>query len=570
MNDNSMTVAEYVVKQMQLWDIDTVFGVPGDTLLPLLDQLRVAGNPRFVVCRHAGAAALMASAYAKVTGKPAACVADSGPGAVQMLNGVYDARMDRVPLLAITGELPSDRMGTHWPQDVDADQLFRGATVYNETIISAAHAPRIFVAALRRATLQARPVRIGVPKDVWTDELRDPKFSERPTEFGTEVRTNERVVRQAAERLQGAQRPVLFAGVGAAKAVQPLLSLAEKLQAPIVHSMPAIGTIPTDNPWNLGVIGKFGTQAAADVLARADLIFAVGTTWWQPQYVAEDVKVIQVDIVRDHIGLTFPVDLGVWGDAQIVLQSMLEQIEGERPTEWAQYVREARASLHDELTRMEQTTGTPLEPGAVIAAVGRALVPDAIVSVDVGNNTFWFSRYMQGPDLKVLLSGHWRTVGFGLPGAVAAKLAAPQRQVVAISGDGGFGMSMSELMTAMQYELPIVAIVLSDGRYGEEETLQQARGQQPFGTGLHNPDWAAYARACGAVGYKVDTYDQLQHALHEALPALAAGQISVIDVAVARVDPQHPQPLPVTEQLQGVNGAAPDRELEREPVGARY
>ena len=184
MNDSSMTVVEYVVKQMQLWDIDTVFGVPGETVLPLLEQLRVAGEPRFVVCRHEGAAALMASAYAKVTGKPAACVADSGPGAVQMLNGVYDARMDRVPLLAITGELPSDRLGTHWPQDVNADQLYRGATVYNETLVSAAQAPRILVAALRRASLQARPVRIGVPTDLWTQTLSNPRFSERPTEFG--------------------------------------------------------------------------------------------------------------------------------------------------------------------------------------------------------------------------------------------------------------------------------------------------------------------------------------------------------------------------------------------------
>ena len=301
--------------------------------------------------------------------------------------------------------------------------------------------------------------------------------------------------------------------------------------------------------------------------ARPTSFSAIGTTWWQPEYVAEDARVIQLDIVREHIGLTFPVDLGIWGDAVRYCKT------------WWSRLRRAVVRLDSVCAGSTGVIAIGIDPNGtndrytagarrVIAAVGRALVPDAIVSVDVGNNTFWFSRYMQGTELKVLLSGHWRTVGFGLPGAIAAKLAAPRRQVVAISGDGGFGMSMSELMTAVQYQLPIVSIVLSDGRYGEEETLQQSGGQQPFGTGLHNPDWAAYARACGAVGYKAETYEQLQHALHEALPALAAGQISVIDVAVARVDPQHPQPLRGTEQTQVMNGATPER--EREPVGARY
>ena len=165
---------------------------------------------------------------------------------------------------------------------------------------------------------------------------------------------------------------------------------------------------------------------------------------------------------------------------------------------------------------------------------------------------FWFSRYHRAHNYKLLLSGHWRTVGFGLPGGIAAKLAAPERQVVVICGDGGFGMSMAELTTAVQYKLPIACIVLRDGRYGEEETLQKTTGNEPLGTGFHNADWATlHAQACGAAGYRVETYDQLIHTLHDALPKLAQGQVSVLDVAIDRVEPHYPQPYdPSTANLE--------------------
>lgn len=563
-----MTVARYVVRQLQTWEIDVVFGVPGDTLLPLLNELRKEGSPRFIVCRNASSAALMACAYAKTTGKVSVCVADAGPATVQLLNGLYDARMDRVPLIAITGEPSIDAAGYQWLQNGDDVQLFRNVTAYNDTVSAANQTARVLSNAYRRAVVHGRPTRIGIARDVWGDAVGHGKLTEQVTPFASDVRTSERIINQAVARLTQAQRPVLFAGVGAAGAVQPLLHLAENLQAPIVHSLPAIGIIPGDSEWNMGVIGKFGTQAAADVLGRADVVFAVGTTWWQPEYVAEDAHVIQLDIAREHIGLAFPVDIGIWGDASDVLNRFVEQVEPADRSEWRQFVQLCRGELQEEVARMEQKRTSPLEPGAVMAAVGKALVRDAIVAIDVGNNTFWFSRYMQGPQLKVLMSGHWRTAGFSLPAAVAAKLAAPERQVVAISGDGGFGMSMAELATAVQYNLPIVCIVLNDGRYGEEATLSQAYNEHSFGTGLHRIDWAAYARACGAIGYNVRTYDELQWALHEALPALAAGKISVIDVAVAQVDPQHPLPARNERAVDGDFLPLPfQRERETELVG---
>lgn len=537
-----MTVAQYAVRQMQAWGIDAVFGVPGDTLLPLLEELRQAGTPRFIVCRHEGSAAMMASAYGKLTGRLAACVADAGPGAVQMLNGVYDAAMDRVPLLVITGQLPTRRMGTHWPQDADLDSLYREATAFNHTLADGAQACAIFTHGLRRAVFASRPVRIGVPKNMWMEPCGPVRVELPPRDVGGRVETREELIQEAAAWLQSASRPVLFAGLGARRAVGSLLALAEHLQAPIVHSMPALGTIPSEHPWNLGVIGKFGTQAAADVLAQADLILAVGTTWWQPEFVPARARVIQIDSAMHHIGLTFPVDLGIWGDAAVVLPRLLDAVGRSYRPEWAERAGQARRSWDAEVAQMAAPADGPLHPAAVVAAVARHLVPDAVVSLDVGNNAFWFSRFYRGPNIRLLLSGHWRTVGFGLPGGIGAKLAEPARQVVVFAGDGGFAMSSPELATAVQYRLPIACIILRDGRYAEEESLQRQTGRRPFGTRLHNPDWAAYARACGAEGYRVDTYEQLTAALAHALPRLAEGQVAVLDVGVAAVEPRHAQP----------------------------
>lgn len=554
-----LTVAQYMARQMDAWDIDVVFGVPGDTVLPFLDALRTAGRPRFIVCRNPGSAALMASAYAKAAGKPAAVVADSGPGAVHMLSGVFDAFMDRVPLIAITGEPPTGRAGGHWPQAADIDALYREPTVFNQTLADGNQASRTFVQALRQALFRARPVRVGVPQNVWAQTVNRAKIVDRPAEPGATVRTDERAVQRAAEMLERSERPVLFAGLGVAEAAPSLLQLAEKLGAPIIHSMPALGLIPADNPWNLGVVGRYGTQAAAFAAGRADLVLAVGTTWWQPEYMSPTARVIQVDRTREHIGATYSVDLGVWGEAADVLPRLAEAVPRGARSQWREAVRRARQQLADEVVWMSADTRQPLQPGTVMAAVGQALVPGAVVALDVGNHTFWFTRYHRADNYKLLLSGHWRTMGFGLPAGIAAKLAAYDRQVVVICGDGGFAMSMAELTTAVQHQLPITVIVLRDGRYGQEETLQKLTGGVPFGTGLHNADWAAYAQACGAAGYRVETYEQLLHALDDALPKLAYGQVSVLDVAVDRVDPLFPQPYTDVGQTRGRDGAQRDR-----------
>lgn len=541
----TVNVALYVTRQLKAWGVDTLFGVPGDTILPLLEAIRQEGGMHWIACRHEGAAALAASGYAKASGRLAACVADAGPGAVQLLNGVYDARRDRVPLLALTGELPRARMGTGWPQDADLGALYRDATVYDRTVSHPDQVPALLRGALRAAVGRGGPARLGVPLDVWSapSPLARPFTGapESPGAPGSRLDVEPAVIEQAARILEEAKRPVIFAGRGALGVSALLQELATELDAALVHSLPAVGMIPFDCPANLGVVGEFGTEAAARAMAQADAVLVVGSTWWQPDYVPSGARIVQVDRRLDHLGMTFDPDIAVWGDADQVVPRIAGRVRRTPRPEWRQFVQAQRQAWAHEIDAIPPGDGTALHPGAVARTLADAVTDDAIVAVDVGNHTFWFARCFRARRQRVLLSGHWRSVGFALPAALGAKLAEPGRQVVAFTGDGGLGMHLAELTTAVAHRLAVACVVLRDGRYGEEESLQREQRLPAFGTRLRDPDFAAAARACGAQGYVARTVGDLEGVLRTALPRLALGEVAVVDVPALAADPVRPQ-----------------------------
>ncbi|MFS8640355.1 MAG: thiamine pyrophosphate-binding protein, partial [Symbiobacteriaceae bacterium] len=264
-----MTVADYVAAELAAWDVEYAFGVPGDAVIPLLEAFRQERRLRFVTARHEGAAALMASAYAKLSGRAAVCVTDAGPGAVQLLNGVYDAAMDRVPMLVLSGGLPTRKMATHWPQDANLDLVYTDATVYNHTLTAAQQASGILPAALRAAYEQAGPARVGLPVDLQREEVTNAKATGRPGYMSGTPRPDPRDLEAALHLLRTAEKPVLFVGRGARPARQAVLDLAGRLDAPIVCTLPGVGVVPGSHAHYCGVIGEAGTQAAADVLGGA-------------------------------------------------------------------------------------------------------------------------------------------------------------------------------------------------------------------------------------------------------------------------------------------------------------
>ncbi len=564
MSRDAVTVADFVLNQLAAWGVDTVFGVPGDSVLSLIESLSRDRRVRFIPARHGGAAALMASAYAKVTGRIGACLADAGPGAIQLLTGVYDAHRDRVPLLVLTGEVETQRHGTGWPGDADLGLAYQDCTVYNRTLADAVQAPQILQAGLRQALSGAGPARVGVPKNLWRESVPDAQVQDRPDYLQGSPPVDHRLCEAGAHLLDAAERPVIFVGQGARQAVGPLLQLAEALTAGIVHTLPATGLVPGDHPLNLGVIGDFGTQAAADALGSADVILVVGSTWWQPEYVSRGARVIQVDRRRSHLGTSFPVAVGIAGLAEDVLPELVKRVQRKPRQGWQAFLQERRRDWERECRGDGQEDGAAgVSPRAAIRGLQRAMPQNAFVTLDVGNNTFWFSRYFQGQGQRIVLSGYWRAVGFALPAAVAVQLAHPDRPVVAVTGDGGLNMHLAEFTTAVQHRLPIRVVVLKDGVWAREWSRQVERGLDVHGVEFADPDFARFAEACGGVGLVAGTAaeveDRLRAAFRDARPA-------IVEVPVPRTRPAWPRPLAARDGAAGtVRGTAPGRE----PLPAR-
>ncbi|GAB6876812.1 thiamine pyrophosphate-binding protein [Thermaerobacter litoralis] len=565
MTSRRMTVADYVASELAAWDVACLFGVPGDSIIPLLEAVRQNRRPRFVAARHETAAAIMAAAYAKVSGQMAACCSDAGPGAVQMLSGVYDAAMDRVPLLALTGGLPTGKTATHWPQDANLDLVYTDATVFNHTLAAAGQATRILPAALRAAWERSGPARVGLPVDLQREELAGAKPTGKPGYLQAEPTPDQRDVDAALHLLRTAMKPVILAGRGARRAREAVLALAEALDAPIVATLPGLGAVPAEHRHYCGVLGEAGTQAAADVMGAADVALVVGSTWWQPAFVPRGLKVIQVDTRRAHLGMTFPVEVALAGPAETVIAALRDGIKPQAREGWRAFWERARATWHAELQEADAAAqgrgpgpggrsggwrrgrgtraGDGVHPAALMTVLSGVLDPEAVICVDTGQHTYWFGRYFFPDRQTVLVSGHWRTVGFALPAAIGAALAAPRRPVVALAGDGGLGMSLMEFTTAVRERLPIVVICCNDGRFAEEEELQVRAGVEPFGTRFVNPDFAAVAEAAGAAGIRVERAEDLEAALERALKV--NGPV-LVDVRVAQVT--YPRPEPVAQR----------------------
>lgn len=555
------TVAQHTVEQLAAWGVRHVFGVAGDTVIPLLEALRQRPDVTFVPVRHEESAGFMASAYAKLTGRVGVCLAEAGPAAVHLLAGVYDAHMDRVPVLALTGESPTERLGTHWPQTIDQQLLYAGATGFNHTLASERQLPEMLYQALRDAEIRAGASRLGLPVDLQLKPVEGPVRA-RPGYLDAVPAPDPAALEQAARMLAGAERPLIFVGQGARGQGAAVVRLADRLGAAIIHTLPAKDVVPPDHPRNLGVVGQFGTEPAAEAFGEADVVLVVGSTWWQPDYVPA-ARFIQIDRRLRHVDLLFPVDVGLVGDAAQVLPRLVDVLDG-MPSRgrdrWVRRVEELKASWERDRRRGDAAAASdhPLDgtggaaangrarragqvaPQQVVAALQQRLPADAVVCLDVGDNTFWMSALFDaGAGRRVLVSGHWRCMGFGLPAAVAAGIAAPGRPVVAVVGDGGFAMTMAEFATAVALGVPVVVVVLNNGVLAEEGHKQVQMRLEPFGIRLHNPDFAAYAEACGGRGFRVQSPGELDQAL---AAALGAGRPAIVDVATRPVRPAWPRP----------------------------
>jgi pyruvate oxidase len=516
------SVADVMVETLVAWGVTHVFGMVGHSNLGFADAMRRAesrGDLTYVGIRHEGAASFAASAFGKLTGRPAACFAIAGPGSTNLLTGLYDAKVDRAPVVAISGQVPSKVLGRGAFQDLDLTAAFGDVSVSTRTVLAGSDHAELATLAVKHA-VDGR----GVAHLVLPDEVQD-QPSDQAAGGPTGRDADRRVipppdrVQEAAALLGGARRPILVVGHGARRAVPEVLALAEHLGAPVVTTFKAKGLVGDRHPLGAGVLGRSGTPVASWLMNESDLVVAVGTSFSNHTGIAEYKPILQLDDDPAAIGRFHPVTLGVLGDARLTLESVRRALpdavtardqRGDLAERWALWRQEKARRLADD-------RGEGVSSAAVFDSLGRICPDDAVICVDVGNNTYSFGRYFEASgDQAVLMSGYLGSIGFGLPAALGAWAAAPERPLVAVTGDGGFGQYLAELTTFVKYGIPVRHVLLDNHTLGKITKEQRAAELEVWQTSLHNPDFAEYARSCGATGIGVTAAEDLDDALTRA------------------------------------------------------
>jgi thiamine pyrophosphate-dependent acetolactate synthase large subunit-like protein/nitrite reductase/ring-hydroxylating ferredoxin subunit len=511
------TVADVLVESLVGFGVRHVFGMVGHSNLGFADAMRRAeqrGELTYIGIRHEGAAAFAAGAYGKLTGRPAVCFAIAGPGSTNLLTGLYDAKLDQAPVLAISGQVPSRELGRGAFQDLDLSVIFRDVAAWTATVHGHSDHAELAALAVKHA-LDARGVaHLVLPDEVQTQPSdAAPKLPEGRV-VGRSTRPSEQELAAARALIEASRRPVLIAGHGARGARSEVRALAERLGAPVLTTFKAKGLIPDTHALGAGVLGRSGTPVASWLMNEADLLIVVGASFSNHTGIATYKNVVQVDDSPAAIGRFDAVAAGVVGDAQLTLAALLEGLGEIRAEDQRATVAERWAIWRAEKARrVADDRGRGVAAAAVFDALSRHLPEDAIVTVDVGNHAYSLGRYLESKGQPVLMSGYLGSIGFGYPAALGAWAASPQRPIVAVTGDGGFGQYAAELTTAVKYGIGIKHVLLDNHSLGKIGKEQRAADFPVWHTSLHNPDWAEYARLCGATGIKVSGRDQLDGAM---------------------------------------------------------
>lgn len=533
------TVADVILSQLASWGIKNMYGVAGDAIIPFLDAISRQNKIQYYAVRHETAAAFMASAEGKATRRIGVSIGTSGPGLANMLNGIADAAADHVPLLVITGQVETKKVGTESKQYVDQQQMIAPLAVYSTTLLHPETTVEVFHKAIVEAISKKGVAHVSVPKDIFSltclSQIRPP----------VGVLWNEKHqdlfhLDQATMLLSTAQKPMILIGEGARNASALITKMAETLQAGIIESLGAKGVVPFSHPLNIGGIGEGGTEESKQLLLQADCVLVVGANWWPEGFVPKQTKVIHIDLSSTSIELHPNVVYGLVGDASEVLRLLHESVRQQQQVQeiqrmaWMGQIENTKQAIVKQVDQERALRSLPIAPQKLMATLDESVASDAIMVVDTGDHTIWFNRVFRAEQQQVLYSGNWRTMGFGLPAAISAKLAHPEKQVVAIIGDGCFTMTMMELSTAVLYRVPIVIIVVHNQSFAMEKNKMIKEGIQPTAVNLVNPNFAALAESFGVKGIRVEQESELLPAL---LKAYAANNPVVVDVITADIMP---------------------------------
>ncbi|MGD9535029.1 MAG: thiamine pyrophosphate-dependent enzyme [Candidatus Nitrosocosmicus sp.] len=556
---DNMRTADIIAEALLDWDVNVIFGLPGDGINGFIEALRLRQDKiKFILVRHEESAAFMACAYAKYTGRLGVCVATSGPGAIHLLNGLYDAKADNTPVLAITGTTYSDLMNSSYQQDVNLLQLFSDVTVYNSMINVPEQAEMAVDIACRTALAQRGVSHLTIPIDVQEKKLSG-KYSRHNVAYHTsdvhnpEASSSHSLIQEAAKILNSGNKVVILVGQGALRSGDEVIAVAERLGAPVIKALLGKAVIPDDNAYSLGGIGLLGTKPSSDAMSEADTLLMIGTSFPYSDYLPRpgQARGIQIDIKNEKIGLRYPVEIGLVGDSKIILRALLPLLVQTKNLQFLESKQQAMKNWNKLLAERSSRTDNPIKPQVIAMIVSEELEENAIVSVDCGTNTSWAARYIDmRKGMKFSLSGTLSSMGNGLPYAIAAQIAFPERQSVAFVGDGGLTMLMGEFATAVQYGLPIKVIVIKNNTLGMIRWEQMGfLGNPEYGVEFTPIDFAKFAEACGGRGYSIKKASEAASIIHK---AMKENKPTLVE---AYVDPFEP-PMPPNVGMEYVNNLA--------------
>jgi pyruvate dehydrogenase (quinone) len=544
--------SEVLISRLADWGVDTVFGLPGDGINGIMEGLRRhAERVRFVLVHHEEAAAFMATGYAKATGRIGVCLATSGPGGIHLANGLYDAKLDHIPVLAITGMQETSVLGTGYQQEVHLDRLYEDVAVYDEMVTNPAQLPALVDIAIRTAYARRGVAHLTVPNDIQVADADADPYQHvapataphtSPVYLPPPVRPRDRDVQEAAEVLNAARRPAILVGIGARGARTLVEQTAERLGAPIVKTLSGKMVVPDDSPYVTGGIGLLGTAPTAELVEEIDALLMLGTNFPYTKHLPEPgkAKVVQVEIDPARAGTRVPTDVPLIGDVGATLEALLPLLSRRSDRSFLERYQDKMREWRDKLAALESPTREPIAPQYLAHQLDVLATDDAVLTCDSGTVATWAARHwnIRG-GREFYLSGNLASMAPGLPYALAIQHAYPGRQVIAYLGDGAFAMLMAEFHTAAWQGLPIKVVINNNNSLGQILWEQMVLGYPEHGVrfGTPLPDYAAWGKAAGGFGAHVEKPGDVPAALAE---AFAYPGPALVDVAV---DPNEP-PMP--------------------------
>ncbi|WP_394972865.1 thiamine pyrophosphate-binding protein [uncultured Croceitalea sp.] len=530
------TVSDLMVETMVNWGVNRVFGMVGHSNLGLADAFRrqeEKGNLKYIGIRHEGAASFAASAYGKLTGKPAACFAIAGPGSTNMFTGLWDAKVDRAPILALTGQVATQVVGTGNFQEVDLVRAFSTVAEFNHRVLENSDHSELMALAIKQALLRRDVSHLTFPDDVQTVKIRKNVEAQTPEGRITtmEISPPKKMLDKAVQMLSEAQRPVIIVGHGARFHMDSVVTFAEKLKCPVLTTFKAKGLISDMHPLAGGVLGRSGTPIASYFMNESDVLLVIGASFSNHTGITSKKKLIQIDFDPLALSKFHKIDAALWGEISVTVQLLNEQyINKVNKTDHTLEISERwKIWRAEKQKRLLETNNKGISSIAVFDELTKQVPKNAVICVDVGNNAYSLGRYFESCQQSFLMSGYLGSIGFAFPAAMGAWAAVGNnRPIIAVAGDGGFCQYLAELTTAVKYNMPIKVVILNNNELGKISKEQRAGAFDVWQTDLVNPDFAEFANGCGALGLKVNKKSELSGAIDKLMSHSGPGLLEII------------------------------------------